>query len=117
MMKAHFYPRSPRGERQFDAYTYIAEDVNFYPRSPRGERQYRVLDACIYPAISIHAPRVGSDHLTLAATSRARDISIHAPRVGSDLTSQYPRSDSQNFYPRSPRGERRFQSKPIAGEE
>ena len=33
-------------------------------------------------------------------------ISIHAPRDGSDLTVANRLTDRQNFYPRSPRGER-----------
>ena len=33
--------------------------------------------------ISIHAPRVGSDHVQLAGAANLI-ISIHAPRVGSD---------------------------------
>ena len=35
-------------------------------------------------AISIHAPRTGSDSLTIQ-TARPDAISIHAPRTGSDL--------------------------------
>ena len=37
--------------------------------------------------ISIHAPRVGSDHHA-AGLCRCKSISIHAPRVGSDLHSR-----------------------------
>ena len=36
-------------------------------------------------AISIHAPRVGSDSYNFLYSQEAR-ISIHAPRVGSDLS-------------------------------
>ena len=35
-------------------------------------------------AISIHAPRVGSDRWRRQRRSRLHEISIHAPRVGSD---------------------------------
>ena len=35
-------------------------------------------------------------------------ISIHAPRVGSDLTCTQPRSGESNFNPRPPRGERQL---------
>ena len=34
-------------------------------------------------------------------------ISIHAPREGSDILDQSGQAAAQNFYPRSPRGERR----------
>ena len=84
-----------------------------------------------YTIISIHAPREGSD-VTVAvdatpnciflSTLPARGatpcrcnkvvgqvgISIHAPREGSDRRSTRKRVKSaRNFYPRSPRGERR----------
>ena len=36
-------------------------------------------------AISIHAPRVGSDAVFAFFELRHKKISIHAPRVGSDL--------------------------------
>ena len=55
----------------------------FNPRSPRGER------------LSGRLP-----------VSCARQISIHAPRVGSDHFSLCSRFFSYNFNPRSPRGER-----------
>ena len=78
-----FYPRSPRGERPF---LYGLKSVpsvflstlpargatnccgrtawrsgNFYPRSPRGERQDNGGNTNESYAISIHAPREGSD--------------------------------------------------------
>ena len=34
--------------------------------------------------ISIHAPRVGSDHRQAVPVQQQSEISIHAPRVGSD---------------------------------
>ena len=84
----------------------------------------------VAPKISIHAPREGSDLDVEVDTGRARPISIHAPREGSDLfgvlaqpklykflstlpargatrKSRAGRSACANFYPRSPRGERR----------
>ena len=79
---AHFYPRSPRGERP-RVRLYIRADADFYPRSPRGERQ---------PAAH------GSRH--------QRGISIHAPREGSDRFLPGAPPPPGHFYPRSPRGER-----------
>ena len=81
-----------------------------------------------YDAISIHAPRTGSDAFarvsrkdsaqfqsTLPARGatgkrdvirRALEISIHAPRTGSDgRECRFPRK-SRHFNPRSPHGER-----------
>ena len=56
----HFYPRSPRGERprRHDRH---AAHRNFYPRSPRGERHDAVGTSHRGFAISIRAPREGSD--------------------------------------------------------
>ena len=81
---------------------------NFNPRSPHGERLPAVLRPQYSHAISIHAPRTGSDvcgvfylfvaHAIFQSTLPARGatfvtsdnspfaiISIHAPRTGSDV--------------------------------
>ena len=43
----------------------------------------------IHPdAISIHAPRTGSDHRERPKTATKKEISIHAPRTGSDQVLQ-----------------------------
>ncbi len=81
-----------------------------------------------YTAISIHAPREGSDYIAsrnlqavrdfnprsprgerpsaAASRSGSASISIHAPREGSDLLPTVPQAWRRNFNPRSPRGER-----------
>ena len=81
-------------------------------------------------AISIHAPRVGSDSKAVYYPPPYRNfnprspcgerlyyeifdyfcayISIHAPRVGSDITDTSPTRITRNFNPRSPCGERLF---------
>ena len=123
-----FYPRSPRGERQYAAGIETGSH-NFYPRSPRGERRFHFeTKPMLGIPISIHAPRVGSDLLHFGV-GRLSYISIHAPRVGSDsLWDAYQEMQAQflstlpawgatlwepsgwqtehHFYPRSPRGER-----------
>ena len=79
----HFYPRSPRGERQRFP-PQVRPYWDFYPRSPRGERH--------------------------AVTQESHDgccISIHAPREGSDWSGRRRSFSRRDFYPRSPRGERR----------
>ena len=55
-----FYPRSPWGER-LNLPLRLCAIIYFYPRSPWGER--RGLSICVITAsaISIHAPRGGSD--------------------------------------------------------
>ena len=56
-------------------------------------------------AISIHAPRTGSD-VAAARLLRVELISIHAPRTGSDICCNIFAIYFDNFNPRSPHGER-----------
>ena len=81
------------------------EHYDFNPRSPWGERPLMAFEKEKIKAISIHAPRGGSDGalFTIAVT---RFISIHAPRGGSDLASTIPLYCPTYFNPRSPWGER-----------
>ena len=61
-------------------------------------------------SISIHAPRVGSDGRKRTEKAKLK-ISIHAPRVGSDRQDTGGTSETKNFNPRSPCGERLFAQK------
>ena len=102
----------------------------FYPRSPRGERRKSFRSVRHVRVISIHAPREGSDHIVRKDAVLPKLISIHAPREGSDIADYFglptykkflstlPARGAtriapsawrgpMNFYPRSPRGERR----------
>ena len=56
---------------------------HFNPRSPHGERRRGAEAGFTCKAISIHAPRTGSDPET-EGEPMTRAISIHAPRTGSD---------------------------------
>ena len=56
---------------------------NFNPRSPHGERLLEQTREIKVTAISIHAPRTGSDRYAIEDILRLQ-ISIHAPRTGSD---------------------------------
>ena len=58
---------------------------NFNPRSPCGERHCLRYLAFTTLAISIHAPRAGSDATSLLRAPVRAEISIHAPRAGSDV--------------------------------
>ena len=124
---ADFNPRSPCGERRGTLFQIKSILSYFNPRSPCGERHLfqppsdgkkpfqstlpvwgatpfcqSVKWVC---AISIHAPRVGSD-ACVCVMFWQQNISIHAPRVGSDERgAQEPRS-GKYFNPRSPCGER-----------
>ena len=81
--RGYFNPRSPCGERRnFPRIWWCAR--NFNPRSPCGERPVWVCTAACGGSISIHAPRVGSDHIIAGLVPGDDGISIHAPRVGSD---------------------------------
>ena len=77
----------------------------FNPRSPWGERPVLSFILGIWFAISIHAPRGGSDR---GNGSEIVDvlISIHAPRGGSDLRCKTHNANVGDFNPRSPWGER-----------
>ena len=57
--------------------------------------------------ISIHAPREGSDIVTIGGSEAIDMISIHAPREGSDHVHTLMMRGVNDFNPRSPRGERR----------
>ena len=106
---SNFYPRSPRGERLTHSRTARSVKLNFYPRSPRGERRQVRRAPGDHQAISIHAPREGSDpwphsslnfSLVFLSTLPARGAT--APQVAKVC------HHVTNFYPRSPRGERRM---------
>ena len=68
---------------------------DFNPRSPCGERQEQHRSNSLHRAISIHAPRAGSDPLAMLRELRAKRISIHAPRAGSDR--RYPFGSHRNI--------------------
>ena len=55
------------------------------------------MDICLRAAISIHAPRTGSDVVNDYGRSIPHAISIHAPRTGSDRISQEFFSISDTF--------------------
>ena len=58
-------------------------------------------------SISIHAPLAGSDRLCEYRQAN-QSISIHAPLAGSDCRIVIKIQIRENFNPRSPRGERRY---------
>ena len=79
---------------------------NFYPRSPRGERQYTTTAGDRQAAFLSTLPARGAT-LDRQREAAEKGISIHAPREGSDRQRAKAERQSRNFYPRSPRGERR----------
>ena len=103
----HFYPRSPCGERRYLGAGESGHVRYFYPRSPCGERRRhgRRLGACI--CISIHALLAESDHTVqiVVIVVNALFLSTLSLRRAT-IKKGRARRPGQNFYPRSPCGER-----------
>ena len=86
--------------------TWTATNNNFNPRSPRGERRY--LHGCGRPVGGFQSTLPARGATKNERHNRDRNhISIHAPREGSDGLSLSLVALVLNFNPRSPRGERR----------
>ena len=80
--------------------------ANFYPRSPRGERPKTPCGVRLDKGFLSTLPARGATFAGYAYVVGYK-ISIHAPREGSDFVFCYYYFVFINFYPRSPRGERR----------
>ena len=80
----HFYPRSPCGERLWQAAKALDRLCYFYPRSPCGERPAHCFDSGKASGISIHALLAESDLADLHALHGHMHISIHALLAESD---------------------------------
>ena len=130
----HFYPRSPCGERRCNQ-SIIRQTNNFYPRSPCGERPPRVFRHCTtYLFLSTLSLRRATAKLYYLAVLFY--ISIHALLAESDTRRTYQQGEkraflstlslrratpfsrflicgSNNFYPRSPCGERQVGQKRL----
>ena len=81
--------------------------TDFYPRSPCGERLLEQFADPEKVAISIHALLAESDW-HIHGFLHGLPISIHALLAESDKLKKCCFRRSQDFYPRSPCGERRF---------
>ena len=79
---SHFNPRSPHGERPEQPKPQ-SKSVEFQSTLPARGATFCADDYPFVRAISIHAPRTGSDATGMHPFSAMR-ISIHAPRTGSD---------------------------------
>ena len=80
---------------------------DFNPRSPCGERLISTLLKINSKGFQSTLPMRGATTLC-RHLKMVRRISIHAPHAGSDYRCRWSRSDSRNFNPRSPCGERRL---------
>ena len=81
---------------------------DFYPRSPRGERPSPLGLSLTPRGISIHAPREGSDDLSWVEESLYQKFLSTLPARGATAALLFIGQQLTDFYPRSPRGERRF---------
>ena len=125
---ANFNPRSPHGERPSGSTRRTSEFSfqstlpargatenplrhlrrnNFNPRSPHGERQCTVLRGERAEAISIHAPRTGSDAHRAKRVMPHRRFQSTLPARGATGVSEAVQKVLGDFNPRSPHGERR----------
>ena len=86
------------------------DNHNFNPRSPWGERHIFVIQ--IFSGLEFQSTLpVGGATNILSTHKSMLSISIHAPRGGSDAMTMRPWSNAYDFNPRSPWGERRFGGK------
>ena len=102
---SNFNPRSPHGERQ-DETRHAATSGNFNPRSPHGERRRASQPPPEPPAISIHAPRTGSDRCTLLHLPSCNNFNPRSPHGERQRASTICARRRAHFNPRSPHGER-----------
>ncbi len=80
---------------------------NFNPRSPRGERLSTLFLSATTARFQSTLPARGATTFPLLSGQR-RAISIHAPREGSDVDDATVTQVHFHFNPRSPRGERHW---------
>ena len=108
----YFNPRSPHGERHDGRGGSRRWQGYFNPRSPHGERPYgqkRLL--MLLWIFQSTLPARGATYEREYERGAKDAISIHAPRTGSDPTTASSKpSTSSDFNPRSPHGERRGKS-------
>ena len=106
MYSDNFYPRSPCGERP-SVLKPCAIKWQFLSTLSLRRATNHHIDAVRYAMISIHALLAESDKSNDNAGGQADPISIHALLAESDAALLAVHHVSDNFYPRSPCGERR----------
>ncbi len=96
---------APRGGSDTCLKSSLNRIHDFNPRSPWGERLN--LSILMFWLVLFQSTLpVGGATVASFRTSRNSAISIHAPRGGSDMGFQFNRVHNSNFNPRSPWGER-----------
>ena len=105
MMRRYFYPRSPCGERPLHTVG-KGPALYFYPRSPCGERHTQNLGVSIIQLIFLSTLSLRRATFYPTLEGHKIQISIHALLAESDPFSGFLVGCVDNFYPRSPCGER-----------
>ena len=101
-----FNPRSPHGERRRRITKECWQEEYFNPRSPHGERQRRPAHRGAVRGFQSTLPARGATRMALP-DALPQAISIHAPRTGSDMLGRKKMANVMtHFNPRSPHGER-----------
>ena len=103
----HFYPRPPRGGRQLRA-RWIAGTIIFLSTPSARRATNFVFGVECVMIISIHALREEGDSEDSGPLHQPDIISIHALREEGDVTECVRVPVLPNFYPRPPRGGRRW---------
>ena len=109
----YFNPRSPHGERR-DAIAPLPTQRDFNPRSPHGERRQSSGAMSMTQIISIHAPRTGSDGVSLPRELRRIYFNPRSPH-GERQAPSVSFLPGTYFNPRSPHGERPGEPPPCGG--
>ena len=103
-ISSNFNPRSPWGER-LSRLRFLMSGSVFQSTLPVGGATSGAYNGYISPAISIHAPRGGSDAASSSASSSTGDFNPRSPWGERRQTTQRSRA-MYHFNPRSPWGER-----------
>ena len=90
--KLYFNPRSPHGERPAVPLAPSSMLTYFNPRSPHGERLLSFSTSLGTFAISIHAPRMGSDDSLSSLSSRFSLFQSTLPAWGATVVSKVAES-------------------------
>ena len=109
MSPCNFYPRPPRGGRPLKTEDYQKViDISIHALREEGDGD--PLQPVHRQRISIHALREEGDRKSLFAKCHINVISIHALREEGDVQRQYVHQEFRDFYPRPPRGGRRYKT-------
>ena len=103
----NFYPRPPRGGRRFSGFCLdLCIDISIHALCEEGDKQAATQSEPINVFLSTPSARRAT--MTQALVCWKQKISIHALREEGDTRAAATDSTEPDFYPRPPRGGRRF---------